>query len=236
MTGLLIKNFKVLKIHDNSFRLCRRFKQSSSIKIGMMRINFFIFFWTLIISSSAFSQNGKKLEKYLKINTTANFDPSLPIFFERKNPRKHAWESVSGYFNQAFATNGFTVLNAMPDEDQRQSKYIIVLDYVYGYAIARYKWQHSNLTGQIVDMSNPSLIAGTFSYDGNYNPSELSLGIALKLKTLILKGASAKDETPRNTTPIKTKEERLVELKGFFDRQLITNEEYEREKKKILSE
>lgn len=42
--------------------------------------------------------------------------------------------------------------------------------------------------------------------------------------------------TPQTTSTPKTKEEKLVELKQLYEKQLITKEEYEAEKKKILAE
>lgn len=201
-----------------------------------MKIIFSLIISTFLFSNSTFCQNSRKLEKYLIVTTVDSFDSTYPIYFERKNPNKHAWETVSNYFKKAFTSYGFTVLNAMPNETERSSKYIIILDYVYEYAIARYKWQHSNLTGQIVDMNNPSIIIGTINYDGKYNPSELSEGIAARLKSITRKIHISNSNSKKTKTQVKSKEERLQELKGFFEKELITKEEYEAEKKKILSE
>ena len=45
-----------------------------------------------------------------------------------------------------------------------------------------------------------------------------------------------KENQTQNTKPTKSKEERLVELKSLFEKGLITKEEYERAKQKILDE
>jgi hypothetical protein len=56
----------------------------------------------------------------------------------------------------------------------------------------------------------------------------------LKSNPIIPKDVTVNNAQIKSTS--KTKEDKLVELKQLFEKKLITNEEYEAEKKKILSE
>ena len=57
-----------------------------------------------------------------------------------------------------------------------------------------------------------------------------------QLKTYVSVDIVEMPNTPDSKSTTKTKEEKLIELKQLFEKQLITKEEYEAEKKKILSE
>jgi hypothetical protein len=57
-----------------------------------------------------------------------------------------------------------------------------------------------------------------------------------QLKTYVSVDIVETPNTPDSKSTTKTKEEKLIELKQLFEKQLITKEEYEAEKKKILSE
>ena len=101
--------------------------------------------------------------------------------------------------------------------------------------------QCKNFTGQIVDLNNDSEIIATFSYSGNFDMNAIADAVADKLNAAKTYNKSTADEivTPDSLTvksKPKTKEDRLVELKGFYEKELITKEEYEKQKAKILAE
>ncbi len=106
--------------------------------------------------------------------------------------------------------------------------------------------QCKNFTGQIVDLNNDSEVVATFSYSGNFDMDAVAQAVAEKLNeaktndsTKIIVTDTSKISAPTNTStnPIpKTKEEKLIELKQFYEKQLITKEEYEEQKKKVLAE
>ncbi len=129
-----------------------------------------------------------------------------------------------------------------------KSKYLFTIQYSYvssmDHAVQgmrRGTVQCKNFTGQIVDLNNDSEIIATFSYSGNFDMDAVAEAVANKLndakvipKTEIDESETQQVETTKSAS--KTKEERLVELKQFYEKQLITKEEYEEQKKKILEE
>ena len=133
-----------------------------------------------------------------------------------------------------------------------KSKYLFTIQYGWanrtmsGTAIPTGEIQCKNFTGQIVDLNNDSEIIATFSYSGNFDMDAVAEAIAEKLNDAkVVETAEIEEpETPQVETPkssptkstAKTKEERLIEIKGFYEKQLITKEEYEEQKKKILEE
>ena len=105
------------------------------------------------------------------------------------------------------------------------------------------KMQYSDLRGQVIDVNKNSEVLGTFSYDGRFNPEDIAVAVASALKDknpIIVKEEQKRLETvkdePQNTQIGKSKEERLKELKNLFEKELITKEEYEKAKQKILDE
>jgi len=100
------------------------------------------------------------------------------------------------------------------------------------------KIQCSNFSGQIVDLNNNSEIVATFSYMGKFKMDAIANAVAQKLNTISGNSTTKEKGTPsidKINSP-KTKEERLKELKQFYDKQLITKEEYQEQKKKVLEE
>ena len=180
----------------------------------------------LIVSSILSAQNAKKMSKNLKVITTENFDKTTTISFDRKNPDKHGFENISTMFKNAFVTKKFTVKD--------NSQYLLVMDYGYLYSIARYTMQYSDFTAEIIDLNNNRTVVATIIYKGKFDIDAIAEAVAIELdKKLVPENSSInKNDTP-NTQ--QTKEEKLVELKQFYEKQLITKEEYEAEKKKILA-
>ena len=73
------------------------------------------------------------------------------------------------------------------------------------------------------------------SYSQSY---AIANAVAQKLNTISGNSTTKEKGTPsidKINSP-KTKEERLKELKQFYDKQLITKEEYQEQKKKVLEE
>ena len=177
----------------------------------------------------SFSQSSKDLRKNLIIFATDKFDPNASITFASKKANKHGWDKANKIFTEAFALKGFQVVSNV----NSPHKYIFLLDYDYGYLIAAYKMQYSNLKGEIVDVTNNSEIIGTFSYSGRYENDDIASALALNLKS---KPVLVQKTVPQNTQTVKSKEDRLRELKDLFDKQLINKEVYDKAKQKILDE
>jgi hypothetical protein len=103
--------------------------------------------------------------------------------------------------------------------------------------------QYFDLRGQIIDINKNSEVLGTFSYDGRFNTDEIAVVIVSALKNknpVIVKEEEKKVEIiktePQTTQTGKSKEDRLKELKNLYEKELITKEEYDRAKQKILEE
>lgn len=184
---------------------------------------------------TAFSQDEKKMNKHLTVFVSVKLDSKAPIKFDRLNPDKHGWDKVVQSFTSTFLANGFNVVDTKTSS--KDSGYSLIMDYDYGYVIALYRMQYSNLKGKIVDLSNNSVVVGTFAYDGKYELENVSNAIAAKTKTyVVVSSPDLQKKDPKNNPVQKSKEEKLRELKDLFDKNLITKEEYEREKKRVLEE
>ena len=194
-----------------------------------MKAKFILLTITSILSFAAFAQDAKKMSKHLTVFVTGKFDSRSPISFTRMNPNKHGWDNVTADFKTVFLKYGFNVIDAV--SGNTNSGYTLTMDYAYGYVISQYRMQYSNLKGQIVDLNNNSTIVGNFEYNGRFEVENVANAIAIRLKAVPIK-----DTTEPQKLTAKSKEERLRELKDIFDKQLITKDEYEREKKRVLEE
>ena len=178
----------------------------------------------ILCSCASFSQTEKKMKKNFSLTISQNLNNDYPISFERKNPDKHGWDDSKMQLESAFSSIGFKVLSS----DNATPHYTILIDYDYGYMISTYKMQYSNLRGTIVDASNNNTIIGSFTYTGRYDNDELAKGFANKLKEAINKSSSSTVST--------SKESKLKELKELLDKKLITQEDYDNQKQKILNQ
>ncbi len=176
-----------------------------------------------------FAQDAKKMRKHLTVTYTSTFDKTASISFERTNPDKHGFDDISAAFKNAFISQKFTVSD--------NSRYILTMDYKYGYVISQYRMQYSNLTAQILDLHNNKTIVATIVYDGKFELKPVADAVAAELqKSITPKASDTTNSEIKNTLKPKSKEEKLIELKGLFEKELITKEEYEREKTKVLAE
>ena len=187
----------------------------------------------ILIAFNSFAQDAKKMAKNLKVTTTEEYDKTATISFDRKNPEKHGFEDISAMFKNSFVSHKFTV--------KENPRYLLVMDYDYGYVIAAYRFQYSNLTAEIVDLNNNRTVVATIIYKGRFEIDAVAEAIAVELdKAIVPEGAIAnkvnEPVSSQEKSIVKTKEEKLIELKHFYEKQLITKEEYEEQKKKILSE
>lgn len=186
----------------------------------------------LFLSISSYSQDTKKMAKNLTVTPTAEFDKTNSISFDRKNPEKHGFDDISGMFKNAFVTKKFIV--------KENPQYLLVMDYDYGYVISAYRFQYSNLTAEVLDLNNNRKVVATIIYKGRFQIDAVANAVAAELdKTTPPINGTKKEEiqiTSPKITSTKTKEEKLVELKQFYEKQLITKEEYEAQKKKVLEE
>lgn len=186
------------------------------------------FFLTAIViallPTIIFAQDAKKMKKHLTVTYTSAFDKTASISFDRTNPDKHGFDDVSAAFKNAFSSQKFTVSD--------NPRYVLTMDYKYGYVISQYRMQYSNLTAQVLDLNNNKTVVATIVYDGKFELNPVAEAVATEL----MKAASLASPEKQNNSKAKSKEEKLIELKGLFEKQLITKEEYEREKAKVLAE
>ena len=184
----------------------------------------------LFASAIVFGQSKKEFAKHLSIFTTAKFDKQYEITFEKKNPDKHGFDKFEDGFTETFKKNGFIVVPNSSFSGNR-GKYKIIIDYDYGYLIYAYKMQYSNLKADIVDVSTSETV-GSITFNDRFNIKETGD----KISEILQSKALPKVETQPVTKTPKTKEERLRELKDLFEKNLITQQEYDTQKKRILEE
>lgn len=170
----------------------------------------------------SFSQTDKKMNKNFNVSIPNYLYTNKQVFFDRKNPDKHGWDKTVFEFSKSFRDAGFNIT-----DNKDSGVYIIQLDYDYGYVISQYKMQYSNLRGAIIFNSN---VVGNFSYNGRYDNDELSAKAAPILKTHF------KNIADISVSKVaKSKEEKLLELKDLLDKKLITQQDYDQQKQKILN-
>lgn len=192
----------------------------------------------LIISCTVIAQGEKKLNKNFTFVVTEKLD-TVAAFSIESRVKRSGWGEFYGSLTQAFISKGFTVINK--ESLNSKHSFNIVIDYTRGFSAG--KMQYSDLRGQVIDVNKNSEVLGTFSYDGRFNPEDIAVAVASALKDknpIIVKEEQKRLETvkdePQNTQIGKSKEERLKELKNLFEKELITKEEYEKAKQKILDE
>lgn len=200
----------------------------------------------LFSSLSVFAQGDKKLSKNFSFVITGGLD-TISSFSIEQRVKRSGWGEFSGALTQSLVSKGFRVIN----NGKSNHSYMIIIDYGRGFFAS--KMQYFDLRGQIIDENNNSEVLGTFAYDGRFEPDNIGEAIASRLKEinpLIIKEevkidipkeevkSESKDNEIITTTikPTKSKEERLMELKNLYDKNLISKEEYERARKKIIEE
>lgn len=195
-----------------------------------MKSNKLILIVFLLIYMKPFAQDAKKMSKFLKVTTTGMYNKNATISFDHLTPNKHGFVEISTMFKNAFIAKKFTLKDS--------SQYLMVMDYEYGYDIANYRMQYKNFNAQILDLNNNRTVVATIVYKGRFETDSVANAVANELdKTIIPDNVSTpKIKTPNTTPATKTKEERLVELKQLYEKQLITKEEYDEARKKILAE
>jgi hypothetical protein len=192
----------------------------------------------IIISLTVVAQGERKLDKNFSFVITEKLD-TIASFSIDTRVKRSGWGEFYGAFTQALIAKGFSVINK--ESLSSIHSYSIIIDYGRGFFAG--KMQYFDLRGQIININKNSEVLGTFSYDGRFNPDEISVAIASTLKNknpVIVKEEQKKPEIIKNEPPGnqsgKSKEERLKELKNLFEKDLITKEEYEKAKQKILEE
>lgn len=135
----------------------------------------------LMIGSSlgSFAQNEKKMKANFRVNITAKFDPTRTISFDHSIDGKHGFDQVNEYFRSGFQENGFKVSDSNP-------KYKVMINYKYGYAIATYQMQYSDLIAEIIDTETQEVV-GSFSYKGRYDNDYLGAAAAERIKNAVSK-------------------------------------------------
>lgn len=189
----------------------------------------------LLACTWALAQGDKKLTKYLNVMITGKMDTVSSFSIDKTLPKKAGWGIIYSAFTKAFISSGIPVVDKA--SAAYDHSYTLIMDYEY------HGTQFSNLRAQIIDVSNGSQIIGTVTYDKKFEVDDLAGGIADNLKSknpVIQKGEMRKEavktEEPQTTQQPKSKEARLRELKDLYEKQLITKEEYDKAKQKILEE
>ena len=192
-----------------------------------MKQRIILIFTAIVICFSVMAQGERKLNENFSFRL-AKLD-SIGSFSIEQRSSKGAWGNFYNALTEAFIANGFRVVA----KEKLVSKYSyrIVIDYDRETTGSR--TQYSNLSGEIVDVNNNSEVVGTFSYHKRFEIEDISNAIATKLKSK--KPIIVKEET-NNTISAKSKEERLLELKNLFEKGLISKEEYENARRKLIEE
>ena len=203
-----------------------------------MKYKIIVTFSVVLFSYTSFAQSGRKLDKNFSFVMTGKLDTVAAFSFETRVKRS-GWGDFSGALAQSFIGKGFQV-NTKENLSSKHS-FSIVIDYGRGFFAN--KMQYFDLKGQIIAMNTNSEVVGTFAYDGRFNTDEISDAIASAIKSnnpVIVKEEYKKPEVinsePQDYQSGKSKEDRLRELKNLFEKELITKEEYEKAKAKILEE
>ncbi len=200
-----------------------------------MKLRIILVCTALLFYFTAFTQAEKKMKKNLTVFISVKLDSDAPIRFESLYPNKHGWDKVVQNFISIFLASGFNVGDTQISG--KNPRYSLIMDYGYGYVNPQYRIQYKNLKGQIVDLSNNSEVVGTFSYNGNFELDDVVNAIAAKIKTYVILNNPGLQKRNTQSNPVqKSKEEKLKELKDLFEKNLITKEEYDREKKRVLEE
>ena len=189
----------------------------------------------------AISQGERKLSKNFTFVITGKLD-TVSTFSITQRVKRSGWGEFSGALTQTLISNGYPVVT---ENSVTPHGVTIIVDYGRGFFAG--KMQYFDLRGQLLNQLNNSEVIGSFSYDGRFNPDDIANAIATELKkknltvikeeekvTVLKEEVKATKET--KTGDVKTKEERLIELKALFDKGLITKEEYELARKKIIED
>ncbi len=201
--------------------------KNNSIIIEMKNIYTLLFVTCIGISS--FAQDAAKMKKHLRVSPTDKFDKTATISFGRKISEKHGFEEIAGMFKNSFVAHKFKV--------QDNSQYVLEMDYKYGYVISQYRFQYSDLTAEVLDLTNNRAVVATINYDGRFEIDAVAEAVAVELEKATAPKIPIVNANDKAAKPSqRTKEERLTELKNLFEKQLITKEDYDKEKSKVLSE
>lgn len=199
---------------------------------------------TIFVSLSVLAQGEKKLSKNFSFVITGGLD-TISSFSIEQRVKRSGWGEFSGALTQSLVSKGFRVIN----NGKSNHSFKIIIDYGRGFFAS--KMQYFDLRGQIVDVNNNSEVLGTFAYDGRFEPDNIGEAIALRLKdrnpTIVKEDVlieiskdeiknDPKDNETTNGQPTKSKEDKLAELKNLFDKNLISKEEYDRARRKIIEE
>lgn len=189
----------------------------------------------LLASAQLAAQGTRKLDKYLSITVTGKIDTVSSFSIDKTLTKKAGWGIIYNAFTKAFLTNGFPVVERA--SAGASHSYAIIIDYEY------HGTQFSNLRGQVVDLGNGSQIVSTIVYERKFEADDLAAGIAgyFKDKNPVIVKAEPKKETVAATADNavqqpRSKEARLRELKDLYEKQLITKEDYDKARQKILEE
>lgn len=220
----------------------------------------------LMLNTTSLAQSGRKMENNFKVFVSENFDKKASITIQKiGDDRGASLGSLSNSLaSRGFKTISSTAISNKTEIDELKikdenssdkrttisntnyvkSNYLFTVQYSWASIPGRI--QCMNFTGQIVDLNNESEIIATFGYAGKFDMLAVAEEVADRLKSAKVTPKIFNEETGKPTddavttlpqkSNIKTKEERLIELKQFYEKELITKEEYEQHKMKILSE
>ena len=213
-------------------------KLHQAIKTKIMKYRLILTVTAICICFASIAQSERKLNKNFSFVITGKLD-TISSFSIGYSVKRSGWGEFYGSLTQALIAKGFKVNSQGYAASSHSFK--INIDYSRGFFAG--SMQYENLRGQIIDTKNSDVV-GTFMYDGRFETDDISNAIASALKNrnpIIVKEEEIKQDikqppVSQNTQTGKSKEERLRELKDLFEKQLITKEEYDRAKQKIIEE
>lgn len=206
-----------------------------------MKCKIVLLLFMQITSFALFAQGERKLNKNFSFVITEKLDTVASFSIDAKVKRS-GWGEFTGALTQALIAKGFSVTS----KENLNSKHSIsiVIDYSRGFFAG--KMQYADLRGQMIGLNKNVEVFGTFGYKGRFNPDDIANAIAAELKSknpIVIKEEEKikpviedkKDESPNFNQP-KSKQEKLAELKSLYEKELITKEEYDRARQKIIEQ
>jgi hypothetical protein len=206
-----------------------------------MKLKFIYTVIVLAIFGSAIAQGERKLNKHFTFVITGKLD-TVASFSISQRVKRSGWGEFSGALTQALIAKGYSVV---AENFTAPHCVNIVIDYGRGFSAS--KMQYFDLHGQFVSQINNAEVIGSFSYEGRFNTDDIADAIASELQKkniIIIKEEQFQTATKQEVQPkreprsngTKSKEDKLAELKGLLDKGVISKEEYDDARKKIIEQ
>ena len=186
-----------------------------------------IFFAILFFSACINSHSQKK------------WDDKIILTFNDTTHMYSRVKSVLTKWKFELQNNKEDTIISKPRSIYNPSGYAIVKAVISGKTVTLSGW-YKDLRYGLKEMENTNKVNlkyyKTIVYFPNSSTWRLLQNVAEELKNNNFIYEEVKKNDIPSDSPRRSKEERLIELKNLFEKELITKEEYERAKKKILEE